>query len=526
MTKTKAISITTVITVGLTAIAYYLLLPALNIKSEVFWIFLLGIIAVASFLLTLIYTATGIEYKKTASKAALILAGVVGVFLLGKLSSSVIFRAKSYSQLISPHITEHDFEDYGPTIGTVPLLDKDSAMNIANRKLGGLQDVISQYEINDTEQITVRGEPARVAVLNHAGFFKWFANKSKGTPGYIKVDMNTQEAELVRVEGGLKYTKSDYFFRDIDRYLRVNYPTKMFWESTLELDEEDHPYWVTSILDKTIGLFGGTEVSGAVIVDAVTGEHTHYDLADIPQWVDNVYGSSILIDQYDNYGMYQNGFLNSLIGQKGVKRTTAGYNYIPQGDDNWIYTGITSVGRDESNIGFVLINKRTKESHTYSVSGAEEFSAMDSAQGAVQHLGYTSTFPLLLKIEGQPTYLVSLKDSGGLVKMYGMVNVQKYQIVATGTSVTQTLTEYKKLLRDSGVNVTSSTATEVAGVIEDIKTATIDGNSSYFVKLKNKASYYLLEISDNKRAAILSPGDHIKLSVEGIDDDIIPAKLK
>ena len=528
MNKIKTILATILTTLVLTLGAYYVYLPAFNIKSVGFWIFLAGIIFFVIGALSTLFAVQALDFdpSKAIKLATASLGVVIVLFALGVASSTSILRARSYSKLISGHITEHDFDDYQATIGNVPLLDKDSAMKIANRKLGGLQDVISQYEINDTEQITVRGEPARVACLNHAGFFKWFNNQKKGTPGYIKVDMNSQEAQLIRVEGGIKYTKSDYFFRDVDRYLRINYPTKMFWEPTLELDEDNHPYWVAPILDNTIGLFGGTDVTGAVLMDAVTGAHLQYSLEEVPEWVDNVYPSSILIDQYDRYGLYQKGYFNSLIGQKGVKRSTAGYNYIPQGDDNWIYTGVTSVGRDESNIGFVLINKRTKETYSYAISGAEEFSAMESAQGAVQHLGYRSTFPLLLKIENQPTYLVSLKDSGGLVKMYGMVNVAKYQIVATGSSISDTLADYKKLLRDGGISTTSVDVEEVSGMIEDIRETTIDGNSNYFIKIKNKSSYYLLDILDNKKAAILNVGDQIKLSVEASTDDIIPAKLK
>lgn len=528
MSKSKAISLIIILTLILALIGYFIFLPAINIKSEGFWVFLIGIIVFVTVLLAVFFSINilGPEYLKVLKMSSILLLTIILVLFFTKLVSSPVFRAKNYSQLLSNNITDHDFEDYNATIGNVPLLDKDSAMNIANRKMGGLQDVISQYEIDDTEQITVRGIPARVACLNHAGFFKWLSNRKSGTPGFIKVDMNTQEADLIRVQGGMKYTKSDFFFRNIDRYLRINYPTKIFWESTLELDEEDNPYWVASIIDKTIGLFGGKEVTGAVVVNAITGEHIKYDFDEIPEWIDNVYGSSLLLEQYDSYGMYQKGFFNSLVGQKGVKKTTEGYNYIPQGDDNWIYTGVTSVGKDESNIGFVLMNKRTKETHSYSISGAEEFSAMESAQGAVQHLGYRSTFPLLLKIENQPTYLVSLKDSGGLVKMYGMVNVEKYQIVATGNNITNTLSEYKKLLRASGASVSDSENKDISGVIEDLRSATLDGNSIYFIKLKDNASYYLLDISDNKKVSILNIGDSIELNVEESNDDIVPARLK
>lgn len=526
MTKIKAITITTIVTLIVAFIGFYLFLPAINIKSVGFWIFTIVVLVFGSLLMMVIYAVEDIEQGKAINIITKMLLTIIVIFIIGLAVSATAFRAKSYSKLMSGYITEHDFEDYKPTIGSVPLLDKDSAMNIANRKLGGLQDVISQYEINDTEQITVKGEPTRVACLNHAGFFKWLSNKKSGTPGFVQVNMYTQEAELVRVEGGMKYTKSDFFNRNLHRYLRMKYPTKMFAEVTLELNEEEHPYWVTATLDKKIGLFGGKEVTGAILVDAVTGEHVIYSLDEIPEWIDNIYESSLLLDQYDKYGMYEKGFLNSVVGQKGVKKSTEGYNYIPQGNDNWIYTGVTSVGKDESNIGFVLINKRTKETQYYGIPGAEEFSAMESAEGAVQHLGYTSTFPLLLKIENQPTYLVSLKDSGGLVKMYGMVNVSKYQLVATGNSIQSTLTEYKKLLKDSGADVSNSEVKDLSGEIEDIKIATIEGNSNYFIKLKGESIYYIFDIIDDNRVALLSVGDYIKLEILESSDDIIPARLR
>lgn len=526
MNKKKAISTIGIFTLVFALLGFFIFLPAINIKSESFWVFSAAVVGFVIIISSVFFSVLEGDFVNMLKNIVPVLALLVIVFFIGKAISSPILRAKKYSKMISDDIVEREFKDYSATIETVPLLDKDSAMKIANRKLGGLQDVISQFEINDTEQITVKGEPARVASLNHAGFIKWFTNMKTGTPGFIKVDMNTQEADLVRVDGGMKYTKSDYLFRNIERYMRVKYPTKMFSEITLELDENEHPYWLAAIMDKKIGLFGGEDVKGAVLVNAVTGEHKQYSLDKIPKWVDNVYDSDLLLEQYDNYGTYQKGFINSLIGQKGVKKTTQGYNYIPQGDDNWIYTGITSVGKDESNIAFVLMNKRTKESQVYPISGAEEFSAMASAEGAVQHLGYKSTFPLLLKIENQPTYLVSLKDSGGLVKMYGMINVEKYQIVATGTSIIKTLSEYKKLLKDGGADTSSSEAEEISGTIEDIRGATIDGNSIYFLKLKDKTSYYLLNIADNNRVSILSVGDKIKLEAEESEDDIIPAILK
>ena len=103
----------------------------------------------------------------------------------------------------------------------------------------------------------------------------------------------------------------------------------------------------------------------------------------------------------------------------------------------YMYTGITSAGGDQSNVGFLLSNQRTKETRYYHAPGAIEESARDSAEGVVQDLRYTTTFPLLLNVAGEPTYFMSLKDASQLVKMYAMVNVEQYQLVATGTTVSE-----------------------------------------------------------------------------------------
>ena len=450
--KIKNIGISTLVTVIIGLILFYLFLPAINIHSKAFWFFVLILITIFTFV-SAIVSETSKEDSKIAGTTTILGIIVLGLFFVLVFSSSKLVNSKKYSNMLEGYIKEEDFSNYQATLDNVPVLDKNSALLIANRELGTLVDVVSQFEIDDSEQITVKGNPIRVSMLQYGGFFKWLNNKNTGTPGYIKVDMRTQDAELVRVDGGIKYSHSEYFGRDLSRYLRFNFPTVIFDEVTLELDEDGHPYWLAPIVDYTIGLFGGKDINGAVTVDAVTGEIESYGVGSIPEWLDNIYPSYLITEQFDNYGKYQSGFWNSLIGQRGVRVTTNGYNYIPLADDNWIYTGITSAGRDQSNVGFILVNKRTKETIYYPVSGAEEFSAMASAEGVVQHLGYTSTFPLLLRIEGHPTYLVALKDAAGLVKMYGMINVERYQLVATGDSIQACLSKYKDLLRSSGSEI-------------------------------------------------------------------------
>ena len=329
--------------------------------------------------------------------------------------------------------------------------------------------------------------------------------------------------DVVRLDQGIRYTTAEHFSRNLGRYLRFHYPTYLFDTPAFEIDEEGNPFWVCPRIKKTIGRFGGTDIAGAVLVNAVTGECTYYDAADVPAWVDHVYPAELIEQQYNYHGAYINGFINSLFGQRDVTVTTDGYNYLAIGDDVYMYTGITSVVSDESNIGFILSNQRTKETRFYTVAGAEEFSAMDSARGQVQQMNYTATFPLLLNIADQPTYFMALKDAAGLVKMYAMVNVSQYQIVATGSDVAECEGNYRQMLArnnlidNSDASIPADTQ-EATGVLTDIRTAVIDGNSRYYLRLQGGSVYYVLSAADAPQVVTLNTGDRVTITYRPQED--------
>lgn len=507
-----------IITAIIGGIIYYFALPPLSFKSVGFWFYLITLLALLeiSLLSVGISQFNSIKYKasSTVKAGGIALASCILIFVIAVFAGSRMFNSSKYAGLMKDDIKEADFPTYQATLDNVPLLDKDSAIQISNRKLGSLVDVVSQFELGENEQITLKGKSVRVSPLYYGSFFKWNNNKNTGTPGYIKINMMTQEAELIRLEKGIKYSPSEFFGRDLKRYLRMKYPSAMFTSFNFEINEDGKPFWIVPVEKHTIGLFGGVDVDYILAVDAVTGDINKYSIDEIPEWVDNVYNSDLIISQYDDYGSLQNGYWNSVFGQKGVKVTTDGYNYIPQGNDNWIYTGVTSAGRDESNIGFILSNKRTKETIYYPVSGAEEYSAMSSAEGVVQHLGYKATFPLLLNVESQPTYMMALKDAGGLVKMYGMVNVEKYQIVATGETIQSCRQRYRELLKNNSMGVTETKTERISGVIEDIKTASIDGTTYYYIKLASRDNYFVLSVKDNQLVVLKEIGDAITLNAD------------
>jgi len=339
--------------------------------------------------------------------------------------------------------------------------------------------------------------------------------------------MATQNVEVVRQDegNGMKYSTAEHLNRYLYRYLRFKYPTYMFATANFEINEDGVPYWVCPRVVKRIGLFGGMDIDGAVLVNASTGEATYYASDEVPTWVDRVYDADLIVKQYNYHGMYVNGWFNSLLGQRDVTVTTRGYNYIVIGDDVYMYTGITSIGSDQSNIGFILTNQRTKETKYYQIAGATETSAMASAEGVVQQMKYVATFPLLLNIESQPTYFMALKDSAGLVKMYAMVNVEQYQIVAYGTSVAESQNNYLEMLyRNNLVSKEVLTTTDVKGKVAELRTAVLDGNTMVFIRLEGDDFYYVISVADSELAVIISVGDEVTLKSTATEGEIRPAQ--
>ena len=508
---------------------FYLELPALNFHSPDLYVFLFLLLAVycGCAIFTSGFQGEGLGgyvrfVRRQCTVPFFAFLGLVAVIAVGAVSSWVVLRAGSYSALLPIKTGDFTAEVEEISYDQIPMLDGASAALLGNRKLGELADMVSQFEILpsydmdgslSTTQINYQGRPVRVTSLAYGDIIKWFNNRSKGLPAYIIIDMVTREAEVVRLNEGMKYTTAEHFGRNLYRYLRFHYPTMMFDTPVFEIDEDGIPFWVCPRIVKTIGLFGGTDVKGAVLVNAITGESQYY--AEVPSWVDRLYSANIIIQQYDWYGQYHNGFFNSVLGQRDVTVTTDGYNYIAMGDDVYMYTGVTSVTSDESNIGFILTNQRTKETHFYSIAGAEEYSAMDSAQSQVQQMRYTATFPLLLNIADQPTYFMAMKGADGLVKMYAMVNVQQYDIVSTGATVAECEGNYRQTLSHRGLisagraEIADGASRSADGVIAEIRTAVIDGSTHFYVRIANSLGYLDFNASQVPRAVLLNVGDHI-----------------
>lgn len=546
MKKTGLKILTTILVLVVAFLYYYVTLPAFNIHAVGTWWFLLialivisGIFAIRKYMKeykkvkNISNASIHLSWKNTGiARYGFLLTGILFIILIiGTILSSPIINAKKYQQLMT--VEERNFtEDITQAdFNTIPILDKDSASLLGDRKMGSMVDMVSQFEVsNDYTQINVNNRPVRVTPLSYASPIKWLTNQSSGIPAYIKIDMATQDTECVKLTEGIKYSKSEYFNRNIYRHLRFQYPTYIFDDQIFfEIDDNGVPYWICPVKKFNIGLFGGQTIGKVVVCNAIDGSSTVYDIEEVPEWIDKVYQAELLMELYDYSGTLKHGFFNSVLGQKDCLQTTSGYNYIALDDDVWVYSGVTSVSGDQSNVGFVLMNQRTMETRFYTIEGATEDSAMSSAEGQVQNLGYQATFPLLLNIANEPTYFMALKDDAGLVKKYAMVNIQKYQWVATGDTIKECEKAYSELLANNGISASESGLSEdVSGTIKNMMSVIVDGNSHIYLTLEGKEIIFDIDITNKNLINIINYtiGDRIKLSYLEGDNPVTVTEIK
>lgn len=537
----KAIIILVIVLLIVLAAAYWWFHPPINIHSTDTWVFVAIFILLPIFLVLWTksknYSVGTAKVDKNEGKAKTfkvlsaipVVIALVGV--LGGVASLSLFpgNAEKYATVLET--TTEDFASDIPEVdySQIPVIDRDSAVLLGDREMGSIPEYVSQFEISTIySQINYKDAPVRVSPLVYADLFKWFTNRESGIPAYSLVNMTTQDAEIVRLDDSpIYYSESEPLARNIDRYVQLKYPFYMFDQKSFEIDDEGHPWWICPVQTRTIGLFGGTDIERVVMVDATTGECQDLAIEEVPQWVDHAYPTDLLIEQYNWSGAYKDGWLNSWLGQRNVVQTTPGtdgmpgYNYIAKDDDVWVYTGVTSATADNSIVGFVLINQRTAESHFYSVSGATEASAMESAEGQVQNLRYQATFPLLINVGGQPTYFMALKDNAGLVKQFAMLDIQRYQNVAVGDTVAGCQEAYEALLATNGVQLQGSAADTVGvktatGTIVRITDAVMDGNTHFYVQLDGSGEVYDFALPNMLDIVTYQVGDAITFTyVEG-----------
>ena len=524
------IFISAILTLVFAGVFFYITLPAINWQSDAFWMYLFYCIAfyivsyaVITFILEKKKDKNAKPNFKLKKSPAIIIAAIalsipMAVLGVGSLISSTFFHANAYSSIIE--VPEADFAEDMPeteVVNNIALMDTNTAIIMGERTLGDLIDVVSQYKISvNYKQINYKGTPQKISTLEYADFFKWLTNRKNGIPGYVMVDpVNAvTKANYIEFSKPIKYSESGFFGDDLMRKLRFSYPTKIFGNCSFEIDEEGNPFYIVACMKPKVAMFGAYDVNEVIIFDPVSGESEIKALKDVPSWVDNVFTGTLASQKYDWYGTLKNGYWNSVIGNRDCKVTTDDYGYIVIGDDVWFYTGVTSVTSDESNIGFIISNARTGEYKFYKVSGAEEYSAMESAQGQVQEKGYVASFPSLINVSGEATYIMVLKDGSGLVKLYALVNVKNHAIVETGSTQLEAKQKYLERLKSEGIidkipeNTQGSNISEATVEIADIKVYTVGGESVFYITATD-GQIYKQRLCDDEYLIILRVGDEV-----------------
>lgn len=518
----------------ISVIYFYVTLPVLSYGFAGITILLFIIAALLFFSFSkFTISSDGKSYKPITVfwklPALLVGIAVLYAFVLPFITSSPIFRNQDYRNLIGK-VKDGDkiTNQIAPiSMNEIRVVDESLAYLLGEKILGSQPALGSQAQLGEFFIQKVNGKLFWVAPLEHSGFFKWLNNK-QGTTGYVMVSAtNERDVKLVQEVNGkpilLKYQREAYFGSNLHRYLYFNgYNTVGLTDFSFEIDDAGVPYWVVTKYKKKIG-FSGNDATGVVVVNAQNGAIKEYNIKNTPTWVDRIQPISFIKDQLNDWGEYVKGYWN--FSNENKLQITEDLTLV-YGKDNksYWYTGITSVGKDESAVGFVLVDTRTKETTFYKQSGATEYAAQSSAQGKVQEKGFAASLPIPYNINNIPTYVMTLKDNGGLVKMYAMVSIADYTIVGTGNTMREALTAYKTAFNSSGnkINVDSKSTKKVTeAVVIRIQNDVKNGNSYYYFTLKDNATIFVGSSQISNQLPLTAVGDVVKISYDEENEETI-----
>lgn len=513
---------------------FYTTLPVINygfIGLPVLLIFLI-IVAIIAF--------TKIEVVKPANKMRIIstpgkyiyfvlLAVLAYVIIVPVLTSLPMFRSEDYQKLIGKVEDGQNLKNHIAPISLdkIRVVDEELAMLLGEKIIGSQPSLGSQTEIGEFTIQKVNDELYWVAPLLHTGFFKWY-NNSEGTPGYVMVSAtNERDVKLIQDVKGkpvkIKYQPGAFFGSRIDRHVYFNgYATVGLEDFNFEIDDNGHPYWIVTKYKKRIG-FAGNDATGVLVVDAETGVIQEYDIANTPLWVDRIQPISFIEEQLNDWGEYVHGYWNWANENKLM--TTEGLTLVyGENHKSYWYTGLSSVGKEESAVGFVLVDTRTKEATYYRQSGATEYAAQSSAEGKVQEKGYHASLPIPYLINNIPTYVMTLKDDGGLVKMFAMVSINDYTIVGVGNTMRETLMAYKNVynMADNGIDPASvSTKKSFKSVVTRIENDVKNGNSFYYFTIKDYPNIFVGSSQLSNELPVTMVGDSINIAFDVDLEEVI-----
>jgi len=444
--------------------------------------------------------------------------------LLPMVTSWPLLRTSAYRNLIgNVEIGDNLSTHMAPiSMEKVRVVDQSLANILGDKVLGAQPALGSQVRPGTFNIKKVKNDLYWVAPLLHAGFFMWNQNEL-GTNGYVMVNAsNERDVKLVQEIGGkkvrIKYQPEGYFNDYLERHLYMSgFYNVGLTDYSFEIDDDGVPYWVVTKYKKTIGFYG-EDATGVVLVNTETGKCDEYGIANTPAWVDRIQPDNFVENQLNDWGNFVKGYWN--FSNENKLQITQGVTLV-YGEDNrsYWYTGLTSVGADEATVGFVLVDTRTKKTVWYKQSGATEAAAQKSARGKVQEKRFYASQPVPYNINNIPTYVMTLKDDGGLVKMFAMVAIEDYTIVGVGNTLTETLMAYKNAFNMAGNKINPKGSTKkliLNSVVQRINSDIKNGNSFYYFTVEGRPNIFIGSSQISNELPVTFAGDSIAIS---FDDD-------
>lgn len=521
------------ILVLLASVLFYLNLPVIH-YGFTGWAFVLLVLTFVALILTTRLQVNNqnkqLKILSAPNKFLLIILGVLLVYIvILPIGSSKMLRTQAHQQLIGKVDSGDKISNHIAPISLdeIRVVDEDLAYLLGDKILGSQPALGSQVQLGEFYIQKMNNQLYWVAPLLHSGFFKWL-NNQEGTAGYVMVSAtNERDVRLVQNVAGkeikIKYQPNAYFGSEIHRHIYMNgFSTVGLTDFTFEIDDTGKPYWVVTKYAKKIG-FSGDDATGVVIVDAQSGAIQEYDLQHVPAWVDRVQPIHIVEEQLNDWGEFVHGYWNFSNANKLQITEDMTLVYGKDNKSYW-YTGLTSVGKDESAVGFVLVDTRTKKATFYKQSGATEYAAQSSAQGKVQEKGYVASLPIPYNINNIPTYVMTLKDKGGLVKMFAMVSIHDYTIVGVGNTMRETLMAYKNAYNMSGNNIKAESNTSQKKIISEVTRIQNDvknGNSYYYFTVKDYPKIFVGSSQLSNQLPITRVGDGVEISFDVDNEEVI-----
>lgn len=530
-----AFIITLVVCLAIMAGIWYAVIVPINIHSHGFWWYTIIGLGASAILSCAIAEQEEYDFSRTGI-VALVVLGFGILWLILTIGSSRMVHANTYKNIAQIETNGVFVEDI-PAIDSsddIPVIDKATAQKLGDRAMGTMEKYLSQYEVSpEYNLISYNGSYYRVSPLMYGGLFKYSNSKEVGIPAYVLVDVYTGKVELIELEAGktIQYSPSAFFAKDLTRHIRFNYPTAILGEANFEIDDDGNPYYIVPTLKRTAGVFGAPTIDKVLLVDAATGQITECEIDDVPEWVDNVYDVSRIMKEIDWAYSLVNGFFN--FSQKQVRKTSYSfdsnqYYAIPMDGHVYVYTGVTSAGGDEANIGFLLINMRNGKATYYPDPGAEESSAQESAKGLVQQYGYSAGPVMLVNINDEQTYFFALKDAQLLVKKYALVNKEDYTLVVVEDTIEQAVEAYREKLNLDGSEVVEAPEAEFkTGIVSSVYEVTMDGNTMFIFYLKGSDELFISKISNSfEQPAKLIPTAKVTIGYNVIDGTNVVSTIK